>query len=133
MNSHRFGTALVLSCLVAVPAGSALASPLGKVTASKAQLLGTTVLAQTEDTTSSDPECVAGTEGCAADESGEQKSSDDAGGDTESGTDDGNSASEGGGDANEGGDDGGGDGSDGSDGNTASEGGGDAGGDGGNN
>ncbi len=75
MNSHRFGTALVLSCLLAVPAGSAFAVASSEPAALKIQLLGATVLAQTEGTNAE--ECAEGMADC---ESGEQKSSGGTGG-----------------------------------------------------
>lgn len=123
MNSHRFGTALVLSCLLVVPAGSALAYSSADTGVSKTRMLGTTILAQT--TPATDAECDPATATC---ESGEQKSSGGTGGSTnpDSQTDDSGGDAEGGGDV--GGDNaGGGDGTN-DDSGGSSEGGGDVGG-----
>ena len=116
MNINRIGPAVALSCLFALPAGSALAECSLQRTANAELMESTIILAQADSTTTgnADEKCEPGEEGCTA-ESGEDKQ--------DSGTTgaDGNTQSEGGGNANES------DSNNRNDGNTQSEGGGDAG------
>ncbi len=118
MKTDRFGPLLALSCLLALPAGSALAECSQMRMAGDDAKQSPIILAQnetnTETTGDADEACEPGTEGCIA-ESGEEKQENGTGGA------EGNTSSEGGGDATENDD------ANRSDGNTSSEGGGDAG------